>query len=864
MARRTTRRGLALVSTVVLAVAAVVGTTPTAGATTKGTVSGYTPTERCGASWSAAAVLDMDLKNSDKVSFEGREYTDLMVDPAGAPVNGYSNGGFLTEVSDVFGDPGWMEMQHWADVPGNGPTTKAYWRFPIGTDKDLNDVTATVQLPEGSRFTGAESTDTWLNKVASAQTEQNHWNRYAWQEAPITPVVNGTTVTFSLGSIPAGKGIGLQLATVIDAARVTDGSAIGKVTLRARTGDGVDGCPKADSGVTTSPEKPCSVDWSADARYLVTGTTSGMGDITRTKVVSPELGGQGKFGVDGWGGPDPAANTGLLYGRYVLTTDQPIENGTWVIHVDHAITASEKSFTLHTPIPDGLQWRVDKHYPGTFTMGTGTWDESAHTMTYTNIKGAAKAGAIVDFSGSVPLGTWTPGTTWTNSMTLTADYPPTAGNPLCTPRTALDLDKTVTDASGDRRAQAGETLTYTFHLTNRGNVPLADPKVVEGAFNGTGKLSDVTCADATIAPGKAVDCTATYVVTEADAKGGVAISNEATATATATTETITSNLSRAYIDVPCPCKNETGSATGGNGSSTGSLGSGSLGSDDGSSGSSHSSAGSLPLGSIATIGLGSLAPALGSAALPLFGSLALPLLGSLGLGGSHDGPGSVTSGSGSVPGSNNTGDGTGSNSGNGPGSSTGSIPGSSVGSLPGSSTGSAPASSGSAPGSLPLTLGSLGIPLLGSLALPALGSSVLPGSSTGSAPVSSGSGSVPGSSLPSGSGSTPGTGSGTGSVPMGSLIGSVPLDPGSVAAPLGSLGSLGSSASGAATIGSAALGSLGVAGLAWAVNTGAITLPPLPTTLAGMLPAGSSIPGMTTTTTTPPPAPGPQVNNGRG
>ena len=369
----------------------------------------------------------------------------------------------------------------------------------------------------------------------------------------------------------------------------------------------------------------------------------------------------------------------------------------------------------------------------------------------------------------------------------------------------------------------------------------------------------------------------------------------------------TGTLESGQPDCPVEC------GCGAHGSIDGILPTGSLGSNDGDTGSvtgsaPGSSTGSAPL-------------ALGSLALPLLGSAAVPALGSLGsLGSTGSNTGSLPGSSGgSVPGSStgslpgsSTGSApasSGSDAGSAPGSSTGSgsIPGSSVGSLPGSS-GSAPGSlpTGSGTGSLPLALGSLGIPLLGSLALPALGSSVLPGSSTGSAPASSGSGSVPGSSvptgsgtgslptgslpgngtgantgsntgslpagsLPSGSGSTPGTGSGTGSVPMGSLIGSVPLDPGSVAAPLGSvaaplgsLGSLGSSASGAATIGSAALGSLGVAGLAWAVNTGAITLPPLPTTLAGMLPAGSSIPGMTTTTTTPPPAPGPQVNNGRG
>lgn len=95
---------------------------------------------------------------------------------------------------------------------------------------------------------------------------------------------------------------------------------------------------------------------------------------------------------------------------------------------------------------------------------------------------------------------------------------------------ALTIDKTATP---DTVAAAGETITYSFLVTNTGNVTLADVAVVEGAFSGAGELSAVVCpaSAASLAPGASVTCTATYVVTQADADAG-SITNAATATGT--------------------------------------------------------------------------------------------------------------------------------------------------------------------------------------------------------------------------------------------------------------------------------------------------------------------------------------------
>ena len=67
---------------------------------------------------------------------------------------------------------------------------------------------------------------------------------------------------------------------------------------------------------------------------------------------------------------------------------------------------------------------------------------------------------------------------------------------------------------------AGQTVTYTFAVTNTGNVTVHGVSVAETAFAGTGTVSAVTCPATTLAPGASTTCTATYTVTQADVDAG--------------------------------------------------------------------------------------------------------------------------------------------------------------------------------------------------------------------------------------------------------------------------------------------------------------------------------------------------------
>ncbi|MGO4202662.1 hypothetical protein AB4Z09_13085 [Rhodococcus sp. TAF43] len=90
----------------------------------------------------------------------------------------------------------------------------------------------------------------------------------------------------------------------------------------------------------------------------------------------------------------------------------------------------------------------------------------------------------------------------------------------------LSLAKSGSPAVG---LQSGDTVTYTFVVTNTGGTPVSDVAVDEVAFTGSDPAPDATCPSGTLQPGESVTCTATYDVTDAD-QGACFIDNTARAT----------------------------------------------------------------------------------------------------------------------------------------------------------------------------------------------------------------------------------------------------------------------------------------------------------------------------------------------
>ncbi|MEV7777631.1 Ig-like domain-containing protein [Kitasatospora sp. NPDC088351] len=154
--------------------------------------------------------------------------------------------------------------------------------------------------------------------------------------------------------------------------------------------------------------------------------------------------------------------------------------------------------------------------------------------TGTTWAGPFLAGTTFNCTGTVPG--MPPGTQETDTATVTATDTSgaqvtgsdnfNASTPPAAP--ALTIAKSVTPTTV---SAAGQTVTYSFLVTNTGNVALTGVEVTETAFSGTGTAPTATCPQTTLAPGASTTCTATYTVTQADVDSGT-ITNTAIATGT--------------------------------------------------------------------------------------------------------------------------------------------------------------------------------------------------------------------------------------------------------------------------------------------------------------------------------------------
>ncbi|MDQ1697841.1 MAG: hypothetical protein QOJ03_3194, partial [Frankiaceae bacterium] len=98
----------------------------------------------------------------------------------------------------------------------------------------------------------------------------------------------------------------------------------------------------------------------------------------------------------------------------------------------------------------------------------------------------------------------------------------------------LTLDKASPDLDYDH---VGQVVSYTYDLTNSGNVTLSAPYSIDDDL-----IASVSCPPdpATLAPGDGVQCTATYTVTQADLDAG-SITNNATGHAQFGNDVVDSN-----------------------------------------------------------------------------------------------------------------------------------------------------------------------------------------------------------------------------------------------------------------------------------------------------------------------------------
>lgn len=91
---------------------------------------------------------------------------------------------------------------------------------------------------------------------------------------------------------------------------------------------------------------------------------------------------------------------------------------------------------------------------------------------------------------------------------------------------ALTLSKSASPQVG---LQSGDTVTYTFLVTNVGAATVSDIGVTELVFTGSGGAPEADCSSTTLQSGQSTTCTAPYDVTDAD-QAACSIDNTAVAT----------------------------------------------------------------------------------------------------------------------------------------------------------------------------------------------------------------------------------------------------------------------------------------------------------------------------------------------
>ncbi|MFF3443385.1 hypothetical protein [Streptosporangium sp. NPDC002721] len=102
--------------------------------------------------------------------------------------------------------------------------------------------------------------------------------------------------------------------------------------------------------------------------------------------------------------------------------------------------------------------------------------------------------------------------------------PPSTATVTVTPNPGLTLSKT---AAPRRVSAAGQRITYSYLVTNTGNVTLTDLGLRDTG-RGSGVPAVITCPVTTLAPQASTTCTGIYVVRRADINAGVIV-NTATA-----------------------------------------------------------------------------------------------------------------------------------------------------------------------------------------------------------------------------------------------------------------------------------------------------------------------------------------------
>ncbi len=363
----------------------------------------------------------------------------------------------------------------------------------------MNTGTVTGKDPSNNTITNTAS-----ETVAADQTPALDVTKVA---SPSSGVVAGDIVTYTV-----------------------TGTNIGTVTLT----DLAVSDPMVDlSAFTCTPPAGKSIDpgeiFVCTATYKVTQADIDAGSIDNTARVDATFGKASVFGS-----ASATVTTGVVPQLTVTKLASPNtdvnvgEAIEYVVVVENTGSVTVDKVEVTDPLP-GLS-AFDCSPPTPTSMAPG--DTMKCVAKYTVTQADVDAGHIdntATASGYDPEGN---PVSFDGSTTVTTYFAP-----------SISLTKTPSPAIG---VVAGDIVTYSLSAQNTGNVTLHDIDVTDPMSG----LSALTCAPvspATLAPGEAMDCSATYTVTQADVDNSATIANHATIDALDPFGNATSNFADAVI-----------------------------------------------------------------------------------------------------------------------------------------------------------------------------------------------------------------------------------------------------------------------------------------------------------------------------
>ncbi|WP_340540818.1 CshA/CshB family fibrillar adhesin-related protein, partial [Nocardioides sp. GXZ039] len=283
----------------------------------------------------------------------------------------------------------------------------------------------------------------------------------------------------------------------LDPVRITDPKLTGLTCTPTRLGPGgVATCTANPYVITTADETAEEVVNTATAH----GTPPTGADVTATDSTTTEV-----------GTPAPAIDLKKTVAGIADTNGSGLTDAGDEITYTFTVTNTGNVPLSQVQVNDPLLGAVTCTPTSLGLGGVATCTADPYV-----IKQSDQGGNVVNTAtatGKPPSG---PNVTDTDSTSTRVD----------TPAPSIELDKSVSaidDVDGSGVTDAGDEITYSFTVTNTGNVPLSSVRVDDP------KLTNVVCTPTTLAPGAVANCTADpYVVTAADEAAGTVV-NTATA-----------------------------------------------------------------------------------------------------------------------------------------------------------------------------------------------------------------------------------------------------------------------------------------------------------------------------------------------